>query len=510
MLNMDIRAHLSILIRARCPLVVVETREEGRVEQLVRSICLERNRPGYSWDLASGMTTLAGDKDTPRIMAKDHFEALLRISACKIPALFVLKDFHTQWKDAKCCRQLKSVAQQLVYSKKNIIVTTHSAQEIPEELSDIVEIVSFPLPEKDDLRKSLAEILKTEGVQNNLSEEEEHQLLEAAKGLTYFQAQRAFAKAIVQDGSLSHVDINYIIKEKRAIIRESDALEFYPVHETPSNVGGLGALKAWFTMRKEAFSQRAKEFGLPSPKGIALIGIPGTGKSLSAKMVGNLWGLPLVRLDVGALFGSYVGQSELRTREALQLAEAISPCVLWIDEMEKAFAHGGNDSGTSTRVFGTILTWMSEKTAPCFVVATANDISKLPPELLRRGRFDEIFFLDLPTEEERKAIFEVHIRKRGREIENFDIDQLVEASSGYVGAEIEHAVVDGLFLAFAEEQELTTEHIVQAIKKLVPLSVAQRERVAYLRRWLVEGRAQSASYADDDEPESHFVELPQG
>ena len=239
------------------------------------------------------------------------------------------------------------------------------------------------------------------------------------------------------------------------------------------------------------------------PKGIALLGIPGTGKSLTAKMIGGLWRLPLLRLDVGALFGSLVGESEERTRRALHLAETIAPCVLWIDEMEKALAHGGLDSGTSTRVFGTILTWMQEKKAPVFVVATANDISSLPPELLRKGRFDEIFFLDLPTFEERKEIFAVHLRKRRRLPEDYDLDRLAAASEGYVGAEIEQAIIDAMYIGFNDnEREFTTADILNALARQVPLSVSQREVINYLREWLREGRAQSASFVEAQRPKT--------
>jgi SpoVK/Ycf46/Vps4 family AAA+-type ATPase len=239
-----------------------------------------------------------------------------------------------------------------------------------------------------------------------------------------------------------------------------------------------------------------------------LIGIPGTGKSLTAKMIGGLWRLPLLRLDVGSLFGSLIGESEERTRRALKLAETVSPCVVWIDEMEKALAHGGLDSGTSTRVFGTILTWMQEKTAPCFVVATANDISSLPPELLRRGRFDEIFFLDLPTFEERREIFAVHLRKRARLPLDYDLDLLAEAASGYVGSEIEQAVIDAMYIGFNDGQrEFTTEDIRYALKRQVPLSVSQRENITMLRNWLREGCAQSASFQKTEDAEHQFVPI---
>jgi SpoVK/Ycf46/Vps4 family AAA+-type ATPase len=299
-----------------------------------------------------------------------------------------------------------------------------------------------------------------------------------------------------------------VTDEKKQIIRESEALEFFSVTEQMENVGGLKVLKDWLRLRERAFSNRAREYGLPMPKGIALLGIPGTGKSLTAKMIGGLWHLPLLRLDVGALFGSLVGESEERTRRALHLAETIAPCVLWIDEMEKALAHGGLDSGTSTRVFGSILTWMQEKKSPVFVVATANDISAMPPELLRKGRFDEIFFLDLPTLNERREIFIVHLKKRRRVPEDYDLDRLARASEGFVGAEIEQAVIDAMYIGFNdEEREFTTDDILVSISRQVPLSVSQREVIGYLREWLREGRAQSASFSEVREAENQFVRL---
>ncbi len=238
-----------------------------------------------------------------------------------------------------------------------------------------------------------------------------------------------------------------------------------------------------------------------------MIGIPGTGKSLTAKMIGGLWRLPLLRLDVGSLFGSLVGESEERARRALHMAETVAPCLVWIDEMEKALAHGGLDSGTSMRVFGTILTWMQEKTAPCFVVATANDIASLPPELLRKGRFDEIFFLDLPTSEERQEIFAVHLHKRKRLPQDFDIQRLAMESEGYVGSEIEQAVIDAMYVGFNAGREFNTQDISDALKRQVPLSVSQRETVGALRNWLREGRAQSASFEATQEAEQQFVPL---
>jgi SpoVK/Ycf46/Vps4 family AAA+-type ATPase len=291
----------------------------------------------------------------------------------------------------------------------------------------------------------------------------------------------------------------------KQIVRESQALEFYTVTETIDDVGGLGALKEWLRLREQAFTPEAHRYGLAAPKGLALIGIPGTGKSLTAKMIGALWRVPLLRLDVGALFSSLVGESEERLRQTLRLAGIVAPCIVWIDEVEKALASGGLDGGTSMRVFGTILTWMQEKTAPCFVVATANDIQKLPPELIRKGRFDEIFFLDLPTLEERREIFTVHLRKRQRKPGDFDIAHLAHQAEGYVGAEIEQAVIEAMYVGFNARREFTTADIADTLKRQVPLSISSREAIAALREWLREGRAQSASFREIKEAEEHFV-----
>jgi SpoVK/Ycf46/Vps4 family AAA+-type ATPase len=351
----------------------------------------------------------------------------------------------------------------------------------------------LPPPSVGELEVVLDRLARTPGVKINLSGSGREKLVQAALGLTAAQAQRVFAKAIVADGVLEDHDVELVTEEKRQVIRESEALEFYPATETIEDVGGLEALKQWLRLRERALTREAREYGLPPPRGIALIGIPGTGKSLVAKMIAGLWRLPLFRLDAGALFGSLVGESEERTRRALRLAEAAGQAILWIDEIEKALAHGGLDSGTSTRVFASILTWMQEKTAPVFVVGTANSISSLPPELLRKGRFDEIFFLDLPTEAERAEILAVHLRKRRRRAEDFDLERLARESEGYVGAELEQAVIDGMYVGFSEGRPLRTEDVAQALKRLVPLSISQRETVQVLRAWLQEGRAQSAS-----------------
>jgi AAA+ superfamily predicted ATPase len=492
---MHLLDELSTLVRARCPLIVVGTLEEERVLTAITELAKARKCPAYRWDLGDGCTTLT-EEGTPSLRADDALQMLDLIAKNQSGALFFLPDFHKLWSDSKVCRKLRTVAQALRFTRSSLVVSSPTTS-LPDELSNGAVVIDLPLPDEGVLAIALDELLKNPALRVTIDETLRRRLLSAALGLTYSQAQRVFAKVLVQNGGVDASDVDFVFSEKRDIIRTSQALEFYPVREQPSNVGGLRALKEWLQLRKQAFSDEAREFGLPPPKGVALIGIPGTGKSLSAKMIAQLWGLPLVRFDVGALFGSYVGESEERTRRTLELTERIAPCVLWLDEMEKALAHGGNDSGTSTRVFGTILTWMAEKSAAVFVAATANDISKLPPELLRRGRFDEIFFLDLPNEEERRAILEVHLKKRRRDPSKFDLDVLVASSDEYVGAEIEQAIIDALFQAFSESREVTTADVQRALQRLIPLARSQVERIAYLRSWLVEGRATSASAVPD-------------
>jgi AAA+ superfamily predicted ATPase len=500
---MGFEQELDVYLRARFTLVVLVTPEEERALQAIRAVCERGKRPCLTWDVADGFVALTGGAAPS---ARDPLSALEQIDKAEGDAVYVLKDFHECWGNGQIKRKLRGVAQRLKFTRKSILVTTFSPK-LPEELRDEAVVVDLPPPTAEELEAVLSRLTRVPGVKVNLTKLGREKLVQAALGLTAAQAQRVFAKAIVADGVLDDRDIGLVTDEKKQLIRESQALEFYPVTETLADVGGLGVLKEWLRMRERAFTQEARAYGLPPAKGIALIGIPGTGKSLTAKMIGGLWRLPLLRLDVGALFGSLVGESEERTRRALRVAEACAPTVLWLEEVEKALASGGLDGGTSTRVFGTILTWMQEKTAPVFVVATANNISQLPPELLRKGRFDEIFFLDLPTQEERQEIFAVHLRKRKRLPGDFDLDRLARASEGYVGAEIEQAIVEAMYVGFNAGREFTTEDIAAALKRQVPLSVSSRETVGMLRNWLREGRAQSASFAEAREAEQQFVPL---
>ncbi|MBI5368943.1 MAG: AAA family ATPase [Planctomycetes bacterium] len=500
---MDLDAELDSYLRARFTLLLLVTAEEERALALVRGVCERARRPCVTWDAADGFAGLAAAPATLPA-ARDPLAALEAIDRWEGEALFVLKDFHDCWGNAVVKRKVRSVAQRLRRSRKSLLVIA-PAPKLPAELRDEAVVLDLPLPSAAELEQVLARLAETPGVKVDLTRLGREKMVSAALGLTAAQAQRAFARAIVADGTLDDRDIELVTAEKKQLLRENEALDFHPIGETPEDVGGLGVLKEWLRLRERAFTREAVEYGLPAPRGIALIGIPGTGKSLTAKMIGGLWRLPLVRLDMGALFGSLVGESEERTRRALRLAETIAPCVLWIDEVEKGLAHGGLDSGTSLRVFGTVLTWMQEKTAPCFVVATANDIAGMPPELLRKGRFDEIFFLDLPTLEERREILGVHLKKRGRLAEDYDTTRLARIADGYTGAELEQAVIDAMYVGFNAGREFTTADVAAAIARLVPLSHSQRETIGALRRWLLEGRAQSASFREASEAAALFV-----
>jgi len=490
----DFSRRLNISLRARVTLIVVVTPEEERVIGQIKEVCekWEPPRQCLAWDTIEGFSVVVGNKGFVA-QSRDPLMALDDLGKSDENAVIVLKDFHEFWNNPQVKRKIRNFSQKFRYNRRTIVIITPTPK-IPDEIRDEAVIVHFPPPNMAELSQDLDTLLTTSGITSSLSKTGREKLIQAALGMTLNQARRSFSKAIVTHGNLDDRDIDAIIADKKDILSQSDALEFYSLTESSENVGGLAVLKEWLRLRERAFTQEARDYGLPAPKGIALIGIPGTGKSLTAKMIADLWHLPLLRLDVGALFGSLVGESEERTRRALSLAETISPCILWVDEIEKAFAFGSGDAGTSQRVFAHLLTWMQDKTAPCFVVATANNISALPPELLRKGRFDEIFFLDLPSEAERREIFSVHLKKRKCLPAEYDLGRLALASDGYVGAEIEQIVIDAMYLAFNENlRRVTTEDLLACIRKQVPLSVSQRETVTALRTWLAEGRAVSAS-----------------
>ena len=490
----DILAQIDLCLRARVTLVVLHTAEEERAVRVLQEVCgrFHPPRPLVAWDLVDGFSG-TGAPAARGAAGKDPLQALDEMEKTGDTAVIILKDFHEFWANPAVKRKLRNMAQKFRFSRRTMVVVT-PALKVPEELRDDAVVIHVPPPSARELEHELDRLVGGSGVPDALTPLGREKLIQAALGMSLNQACRSFSKAIVRHGRLDDRDIDAIVAEKKDILSQSEALEFYSTTETAENVGGLAVLKEWLHLRERAFSREARDYGLPSPKGIALIGIPGTGKSLTAKMIAGMWRLPLLRLDVGALFGSLVGESEERTRRALALAETISPCILWIDEMEKAFSFGTGDSGTSQRVFAHILTWMQDKTSPCFVVATANNVAALPPELLRKGRFDEVFFLDLPSVAERRDIFSVHLRRRGMLADDFDLDELAAVSEGYVGAEIEQTVIDAMYQAFNQGmRRITTGDVAAALRTQVPLSVSQKEVVGDLRSWLVEGRAISAS-----------------
>ncbi|HEV2436806.1 MAG TPA: AAA family ATPase [Verrucomicrobiae bacterium] len=505
---MNFQTELETLIRARYPILYILSSEEMRVQDLVLDIAKKRQKKVFEWSYSTGIvpagTSIQSQKHR-NAATKDPLMALDQVIEQVEPAIFIFKDFHPflTKNNFAITRKLKEIALHLKNSFKTILLVS-PVLEIPAELEKEITLLNHPLPSRDDLSalldKIIADVKQFHQVKIDLDDAGRERLLQAALGLTLGEAENVFAKIIVQDERLSAEDVNEVFAEKQQIIRKSGLLEYYATDENFANVGGLGVLKEWLAKRAVAFTSEARVFGLPFPKGILMLGVQGCGKSLCAKAVSNLWQLPLLRFDMGRMFGSLVGSSEENVRRAIAVAESVAPAILWVDEIDKAFAgsqgSGATDGGTTARVFGTFLTWLSEKTAPVFVVATANDISQLPPELLRKGRLDEIFFVDLPSPDERKEIFRIHVAKRGRDAAKFDLAALAGGSSEFSGAEIEESINSALYDAFYARQELTTELVQVALAQTVPLAKTMDEQISRLRSW-AEGRARNASVPRD-------------
>ena len=494
---------VEVLIRARYPIIYVVTWEELRVQHHLEAIAAARGKELYSWSLTSGMVKSGSPAGAKKSGLSDPIEALDRVIEYKEPAIYLFKDFHTFMKagasNAAVIRKLREVAQALSNSYKTLVITSPMMEMAP-ELEKDVTVVDYGLPGPQDFDALLSRICKdvssSAGIEIDLDDRAREQLIRAAMGLTLQEAENVFAKTIVNDGRLSADDVSVVFSEKQQIIRKSGLLEYYDSPEDLSAVGGLDTLKDWLSKRAAAFSERARDFGLPAPKGVLLVGVQGCGKSLCAKAVAKLWNMPLLRFDMGRMFSSLVGSSEENIRRAIGVAESIAPVVLWADEIDKAFAgsqgSAGTDGGTTARVMSTFLTWLSEKQKPVFVIATANDISQLPPELLRKGRLDEIFFVDLPTAEEREQILAIHIAKRGRAVKDFGLGSLAGACEGFSGAEIEQAVISALYDAFYLNKDIETQDVLKSIRETVPLSKTMSERISSLREW-AQGRARWAS-----------------
>jgi AAA+ superfamily predicted ATPase len=501
-------AELEILIRARYPIIHVVTWEERRVEQQLREIAQRRKKQLFCWSVTSGLVKSGSELSAVRSQKlADPVEALDAVIEQKEPAIYLFKDFHSFMRERDCniavIRKLREVAVSLSDSYKTLVITS-PLLEIAPDLEKDVCVLDYPLPGVGEfdalLTRICRDVAENAKVKLALDDKAREQLIQAALGLTLQEAENVFAKTIVLDGTLNAEDVSVVFSEKQQIIRKSGLLEYYESQTGVEDVGGLDILKDWLAKRSVAFTERAREFGLPSPKGVLLVGVQGCGKSLCAKAVSRMWRMPLLRFDVGRMFASLVGSSESNIRRAIAVAESIAPVVLWVDEIDKAFSgsqgSANTDGGTTARVLSTFLTWLSEKQKPVFVLATANNISMLPPELLRKGRLDEIFFVDLPNREERRQIFDIHLRKRRPHPASFELPGLAEAADGFSGAEIEEAVISSLYDVFYLDKELETADLLRTIKAAVPLSRTMAEEISALRTW-AEGRARFGSRRDD-------------
>ncbi|MBI4678467.1 MAG: AAA family ATPase [Elusimicrobia bacterium] len=489
-------AELEILIRARYPLIYLVSWEETRAERMLAALAGSHGKRIFLWTFTQGFRAAGQNPDAS---TKDPQAALEFVEKSQDSAFFVLKDFHPYLQDAGVIRRLRDLVDGLKASYKSLILLS-PVLTIPVELEKDITVVDYDLPGPTELWQLLKEVASAaqEGAkfQVNLSTEDVEKLIHAAMGMTLAEAENALAKAIVLDSKLVADDVDVILQEKKQIIRKSRLLEFFEAREEFGQIGGLDLLKDWIHKRGLAFSDKARQFGLPQPRGILLLGVQGCGKSLTCKAVASLWRLPLLRLDMGAVFGGIVGQSEENMRRAIRTAESVAPCVLWLDEIEKGLSgtqsSNFSDAGTTARVFSTFLTWLQEKTKPVFVAATANSVNMLPPELLRKGRLDEIFFVDLPSAADRRDIFSIHLKKRGRDPSKFDLSEISRCSAGFSGAEIEQVVVEGLYEAFHQNRGLSGDDLKKALSSTVPLSKTMKEDIDALRQW-ASSRARPAS-----------------
>ena len=490
---MKFNDELALFLKARYPIIYINTIEEDRVEYIIRkNIKTNLNRSIYSWDFVDGYTNNPNNEGFAKRNPLQALELIERLNA-ETPALFLLKDFNRFLTDLSISRKLRNISRILKLQPKTIIIIG-SDLTIPKELQDLLTVLQFQLPLENEISQELDRLV------NSLNIKIDPQLFEnltrACQGLSLERIRRVLSKIIATYKTIDDNSIAILLSEKKQIISQTEILEYTSVDEKITNLGGLDNLKDWLRKRKTAFGIQASNYGLPTPRGLLLVGIQGTGKSLTAKAIANEWQLPLLKLDVGKLFGGIVGESESRLRQMINVAETISPCILWIDEIDKAFSNteSKGDSGTSNRVLATFVSWLSEKTKPVFVIATANNIDLLPLEIIRKGRFDEIFFLDLPKKEEREEIFKIHIKEfRPNSWESFDYNKLAELSEAFSGAEIRQSIIEGMYHAFYEKREFTTDDISMALTELIPLAHLESNQMVKLQNWASSGRIRLAS-----------------
>jgi len=493
----DVLRDLLLLLQSRYGLLHVDTEEEDRALSLLHHVADQLGVPLFTWTRIKGITRV--DSQGSIFDTKEPGKAMAHVAAADIAAIYHFHGIGGHLEGDEVFRaHLKAGARKLEAGVGAIVLTGREIP-FPPEIDPMVATLVLPGPGKEEYRDLLSNLIRDlsdrQYVEVSLTREEMGGLLKHLSGLTLLEAEKILTKAIIEDGRLTSDDIRHVIEAKKAVVEREGLLEYYPLEQALANVADLATLKSWLTKRRNVVSNplKAEEFGLTFPRGVLLLGVPGCGKSLSAKAVAKEWGLPLLKFDTSNLYNKYIGESEKNFKRAIRAAERMAPVVLWIDELEKAFAAGGTeDGGVSQRILGSFLSWMQDRKGEVFIVATANDIERLPPEFLRKGRFDEIFFVDLPDEETRREIFRIHLQSRGQPVESFDLKALAAASDGFSGSEIEEVVVAGLYTAFSRERALSTEDLEAEVRGTVPLSVTMGEKVGALRRW-AQGRTVSAN-----------------
>jgi ATP-dependent 26S proteasome regulatory subunit len=503
---------LKILIDSSTPIVVIETVEEIRAVRMVRIAASSLNLPAFEWSIASGLircgqpvlesaTLPAGgysqDASSPGEDAKALYNSrepaqmLANLEGLTLEAVFILKDFHRHMDDPVVVRRLRDVGQKFSANRRTVIITAPKFT-APPELASLIDFFELPLPDRGRLRQIIEETLvrvsKIRTLQRKLDAKGLDAIADHLRGLTEEEAERAISQALVARYALCPEIVTDVLEAKKDLLRRSEMLEFIDDSSSMARLGGLENLKRWLAQRQGCWEDRARAFGLEPPKGIIILGIQGCGKSLCARAVAGEWRLPLVKFDTAAVYDKFIGETEKRIQRVFRVAEGLAPCVLWIDELEKVFAGSGPDSasvdaGVSSRLLAAFLSWMQERKAPVFVAATCNNVSALPPELMRKGRFDELFFVDLPKQSERKQIVSIQLRNRRRNPQEFDLERLATAARGFSGAEIESAVQTALYVAYSQQEEVNSDILVEALRSTVPLSTTRAEEIEALRDW---------------------------
>ncbi len=483
----DVVRDLQLLLQSRYGLIHVDTEEDDRALSLLQHVGERIKVPLFTWSRIEGVHRV--DRPGAIFDTKEPQKAMAHVAAADIPAIYHFHGMGPHLEEEVLRAHLKAGAKKLE-EKDGGVVLTGTDIFFPPELDRMTATVVLPTPGEEEYRDLLAHLLRDlsqrQYVEVDLTKEEMAGLLKHLSGLTLMEAEKILTKAIIEDGRLEAEDIRHVIEAKKAVVEREGLLEYYPVEQTLADIADLATLKAWLGKRRNVVANPlgAQEYGLTFPRGVLLLGVPGCGKSLSAKAVSREWGLPLLKFDTSNLYNKYIGESEKNFKRAIRAAERMAPVVLWIDELEKAFAVGGTeDGGVSQRILGSFLSWMQDRKGEVFIVATANDIERLPPEFLRKGRFDEIFFVDLPDGETRREIFRIHLASRGQDPASFDLGALAAGAEGFSGSEIEEVVVSGLYGAFSEGKALTTDDLQREVAVTVPLSVTMAERIAALRTW---------------------------